>query len=184
MEEKGTTPPECFYVKDAHPLHVMVWGGIGPNGFKTNLIRCPKSVTAETYCQFLADSHVLFQCKSCLGDNFYWQQDGAPAHSSVADLIKQHVPNMIDWPAKSPDLSPIEQIWALIKWNLRGRSFGSEDELFAALKEEWNKLDPKQVHTLWESYWARCRVCINIGGKSLNGHWKEVHDVHNTYRRR
>ena len=68
--------------------------------------------------------------------------------------MKQHVPNLIDWPPKSPDLSPIEQIWALIKNNLQGRSFANEDELFLAIQTEWNNIDPKVIHRFWESYWA------------------------------
>lgn len=36
---RGHYPPGSFKGKDAHPIHVMVWGGIGPGGYKTKLLR-------------------------------------------------------------------------------------------------------------------------------------------------
>ena len=74
--QRGFHPPESFYWKDHHPVHVMVWGAIGPGGFRTDLVRCPPSLTAYNYCKLLADNHVFYQC-SRLG-NYIWQQDGAP----------------------------------------------------------------------------------------------------------
>ena len=172
--KRGFHPQESYYVKNGHPIQVMVWGAIGPNGFRTNLVRCPPSVNTLSYCQFLAENRILYQCSSKLG-HYIWQQDNAPAHRAVTSIIKQYVPEMVDWPPKSPDLSPIEQIWNLLKQKLRGKNFTSEDELFNALSDAWNNLSNEEVHNYWESYWARCKICLEIGGASLNGHWNEVH---------
>lgn len=178
--QRGFHPPCSYFPKDHHPIQVMVWGAIGPNGFRTNLIRCPASLTAYSYCKLLGDNHVFFQC-SQIG-HFIWQQDGAPSHRAVAGLIKNHVPDMIIWPAYSPDLSPIEQVWSYIKQKLRGVDFQTEDELFERLKQEWHNVPNSMIHNFWESYYARAKVCNDLNGQSLNTHWKEVHDYHNTYR--
>ncbi|CAG8567137.1 212_t:CDS:2 [Ambispora gerdemannii] len=49
----------------------------------------------------------------------------------------------INWPANSPDLNPIENIWKVLKDNVQIYEVfpKSEDELKIALKEEWEKLD-------------------------------------------
>lgn len=178
--KRGFHPPSSFFTQDHHPIQVMVWGAIGPKGFRTNLIKCPDSLTAYNYCKLLADNHVFFQC-SRLG-HYIWQQDGAPSHRAVADLIKNHVPDMIIWPAYSPDLSPIEQVWAYLKQKLRGISFNTADELFERLQIEWQNIPNSMIHNFWESYYARAKVCNDLNGQSLNTHWKEVHQFHNTYR--
>ena len=115
---------------------------------------------------------------------FVWQQDGAPPHRAVADLIKPLVPCMLEWPARSPDLSPIEQIWSYLKHQLRGKTFATQDALFSALETEWNNMPVELVHNFWESYWARCKVCLYHHGAPLNGKWKEVHTIHDQYRQK
>jgi transposase len=44
--------------------------------------------------------------------------------------------NMLFCPAKSPDVSSIEQIWAYIKKRLKGRVYTSPTGLFDAVSEE------------------------------------------------
>lgn len=142
--QRGFHPPSSFFMKDHHPIQVMVWGAIGPKGFRTNLIKCPDSLTAYNYCKLLADNRVFFQCAQI--GNYVWQQDGAPSHRAVAGLIKKHVPDMIIWPAYSPDLSPIEQVWAYLKQKLRRISFNSADELFERLQKEWLNIPNSIIH--------------------------------------
>jgi transposase len=43
---------------------------------------------------------------------------------------------LLEWPAKSPDLSPIEQIWGLIKSRLRWQHFPNAGALFAAILQK------------------------------------------------
>lgn len=48
---------------------------------------------------------------------FIFQQDNAPYHTGDAItewMSKTRIPRLT-WPAQSPDLSPIENIWAIIK---------------------------------------------------------------------
>lgn len=89
---------------------------------------------------------------------------------------------MIIWPDYSPDLSSIKQIWSYIKQKLRGVNFQTEDELFERLKQEWLNIPNSIIHNFWESIYSRAIVRNNLNGQSLNTHWKEVHDYHNTFR--
>jgi hypothetical protein len=48
--------------------------------------------------------------------------------------------NLLRWPPRNPDLSPIEQIWAYLKKRLKGRRFADADELFHAIAYEWEMI--------------------------------------------
>lgn len=93
---------------------VMVWAGvtyqglIGPFFFDQN-------VTGETYLDLLQNNvGPLLQARDDFED-LWWQQDGAPPHYAliVREWLDEWFPRMwigrrgpIEWPARSPDLTP------------------------------------------------------------------------------
>jgi transposase len=175
---KGEIIPEMFVPTEAHPISVMVWGGIGPNGLRTDLIRCPASVTGESFIQFLADNRIIGSLNTVYGEKkYYFQQDNASPHRVYRDLLQQHM-LLIDWPARSPDLSPIEQVWGYIKHKLKGRRFQNEDDLFAAIRAEWWAIPDTILDNYVSSFHFRCQTCAEIGGAPLAKHWKRVHELH------
>ena len=78
------------------------------------------------------------------------QEDGDPSHGmrkkGLAQEYKeaQGIQNLRH-PAQSPDLNPIEGIWAIIKQRIRQRVFNSEEEIKEALQEEWAKITMKEI---------------------------------------
>lgn len=62
------------------------------------------------------------------------------------------IPRFLQWPPKSPDLSPIEQVWAYIKKKLAGRHFKSKEELFEAIKKEWLNISNEKLHNYYSSF--------------------------------
>src|SRR5262245_11010370 len=50
-------------------------------------------------------------------EGYYFQQDNDPKHTSnlALDLIRKEAASQISWPPYSPDVSPIENIWAWLK---------------------------------------------------------------------
>ena len=70
-------------------------------------------------------------------------------------------------PSQSPNLNPIEAIWNIIKQRLRRRIFHSEDEIKAALQEEWSKVTMTEVRKRITQMPARCRRLIRNGGKPI-----------------
>src|SRR5579862_5082684 len=59
--------------------------------------------------------------------NVAFQQDNAPPHASkitrgwLQEVLEERGVMLIDWPANSPDMSPIENLWARLKLELHRR---------------------------------------------------------------
>uniref|UniRef100_A0A3P8TPE9 Tc1-like transposase DDE domain-containing protein n=1 Tax=Amphiprion percula TaxID=161767 RepID=A0A3P8TPE9_AMPPE len=61
-------------------------------------------------------------------------QDNAPCHT--------------EWPTQSLDMSPIENLWWIIKRSVLKRKPKNLEELKAGIQEEWDKITPQQCERL------------------------------------
>lgn len=93
---------------------------------------------------------------------WYFQQDNDPAHKGKAAmnyLKKNHV-NVLKWPPRSPDLSPIENIWSIMVKKIRlcqlvnGKRH-NEKSLKAAIQQAWDSIPPRVCRNLCYSVPAR-----------------------------
>ncbi len=71
--------------------------------------------------------------------DFIFQKDLAPAHTakSTKSWLNDHGVGVLDWPANSPDVNPIENLWGIVKRKLRNKRPKNADELNATVKETW-----------------------------------------------
>ncbi|GFV13669.1 transposable element Tcb2 transposase [Trichonephila clavipes] len=87
---------------------VLVWGGI-MLGSRTDLhILDAGSVNGTRYCNEILPYVRLF--RGAMGLQFLLMDDNAPCHRTVAaeQLLESEDIERMDWPARSPDLNPIE----------------------------------------------------------------------------
>ncbi len=80
--------------------------------------------------------------------DFIFQQYLAPAHTakSTKSCLNDHGVGVLDWPANSPDLNPIENLRGIVK-KMKKRPKNA-DELKATVKETWASIPPQQCHKL------------------------------------
>ena len=121
------------------------------------------------YIQILK-KHLLPLIKEEFNCRGYWfQDDNAPVHTAK-DVKKWILMNEIkvlpDWPSQSPDLNPIEHLWAGLERRIRSRSQAITNvaELETALQEEWDKISQSQVMALIESMPRRIEAVITNNG--------------------
>ncbi|GFY11741.1 collagen alpha-5(IV) chain [Trichonephila clavipes] len=68
----------------------------------------------------------------------------------------------MDWPARSPDLNPIELVWDFLGRRLAARTLPPVTirELRLALQDEWAAMPQQLIDTLILSMGRRCETCL------------------------
>ena len=105
------------------------------------------------------------------GDNFTLQQDNAPIHASreAYRWLKTMDIRYLKWPANSPDLNPIENLWGVLARAVckNGRQFKKKEELRKRVFEAWASIKVEFLKKLARSMKNRCdEVLLEKGGKT------------------
>ena len=100
-----------------------------------------------------------------IGGNFEFQ-NARPHRARVAfDFLRQHGVRALPWPAKSPDMSPIENIWDVLGRRVRNRPqcCNTLQQLGRVLQEEWRRI-PREIIRRTIASMPGCRAYINARG--------------------
>ena len=75
-------------------------------------------------------------------DNFIFQQDNAPCHTSkyTKEYFKKKKINLMVWPPNSADLNPIENLWMVLKRKIHGKGITNKQSLVLTTINAWNEL--------------------------------------------
>ena len=103
-------------------------------------------------------------------DVLFLQIDNARYHWSINALEFYYENNIkiIDWPLYFPDLNPIENIWAIIKRKIAGKTFTTINSLKNELYTIWRELDDEMIMKTWMSIYNRMNDCIEAKGCLTN----------------
>ncbi len=157
--------PCCLKSSVKFPPSVMIWAamssaGVGPLCF-------PKSTVNTAIYQEILEHFMLHSADKLYGDaDFIFQQDLAPAHTTkgTKSWFNDHGVTVLDWPANSPDLNPIENLWGIVKRKMRDTRPKNADDLKATVKETWASIPPQQCHKLITSMPHRIEAVIKAKG--------------------
>ena len=121
---------------------LMVWGAIGPKG-GLRLICLEGKVNAKIYCDML-EKDFFKEVEQDLPKDFVFQQDNAPIHvaTKTKEYFEKKKIHIMEWPALSPDLNPIKNIWGILAKEVykNGQTYKNTSDLWDAICKAWYEI--------------------------------------------
>ncbi len=156
--------PSCYQRSVQKPASLMVWGCMSACGMGSLHI-WKGTINAEMYIQVL-EQHMLpsrrrlFQGRPCI-----FQHDNAKPHTAsiTTSWLRRRI-RVLKWPACSPDLSPKETIWRIIKRKMRQRRPKIVEQLEACIRQEWDNIPIPKLEQLVSSVPRRLQTVIKRRG--------------------
>lgn len=148
---------------------VHVWAGISSES-RTELVVIENgTLTAERYVIEILNDHVGPFLMD-MGENAIFMQDNARPHTAqiVFEYFQEVGITRMEWPARSPDLNPIEHAWDELGRRVRQRNAPpiSLRELKEALIEEWQNIPQNRLKNLVESMPNRITALLQARGRN------------------
>ena len=124
----------------------------------------------EQYEKILKENLKHSSVRAGLGRRFVFQHDNDPKHTS--HLVKNYPLKAkiiaLDWPAQSPDLNPIENLWGELKSRVHARKPSNLQQLEQFVKKEWAKIPEDRCLQLVANYPKRLMAVIQQKGHTIN----------------
>ena len=154
----GVAPPARE--RERFPSRCHVFGLIG--------LGVKKLVIFPSTCRI--DSHMYLQkCliphKSLLQKSWFLH-DGAGCHKGVADWLVANKVKVVDHPARSPDLNPIERLWGTLQRQVSARGPLTEDGIAKFVQQKWDELPQKEVDKYVASWPQMIQSVISMKGET------------------
>lgn len=147
---------------------VMVWGCFSYYGVG-KLVFIDGIMDAAKYVSILSDN--LIDSRNMLGiQNMIFQQDNDPKHTSrlAREYLMENNIQTLKWPAQSPDMNPIENLWAIVKRKVEVLQPKSKNELKEAIIQAWSEITPEITMKLVFSFKKRARQLYNVEGHHIS----------------
>ncbi|KAI6647362.1 Transposase-like [Oopsacas minuta] len=183
VSSRNITPVETV----KNPPRLMVWGMMSHRGLsELHLISPRHSVNADYYINEILAKCCLptYKRKKMRGpltqrklyrkiSDTFFMLDGAPAHTAIKiqKWLSDHLPGFWAkdiWPSNSPDLNPIENLWAIMQAELDKRKPATNLKQLAKILENiWSGISPSILQNLIDGMPNRINSCIELNGEYI-----------------
>lgn len=169
-KRKGTEANQP-YEKNLRKKTVKVWAFISFSG-KRRIVRYEDTMNSQKYVEML-EEHLLSGIPEVLDQNqqMIFMQDNATAHTAkrVKDWFEEMGLNSLLWPAQSPDLNPIENVWSYLQNELWERRSGirNVDDVWSLTQELFYNMDMSYIEKLYNSLPGRIMQVIKAKGNRI-----------------
>jgi len=166
--EVGTPAKFQFFEKNSGSLWIWAgisWKGVTPVIFLNHNIG--GKFTARRYIEQVLKKVPTMLRGKLRGLSF--MEDGSPVHTAKICSqfrsqrnIRKFPLDETKWPARSPDLHPIENLWSHLKRKLRRLSVypTTKDSIMRAIQKIWKTYDVSFVRKYLSGYRRRLEACI------------------------
>ena len=128
-----------------------------------DLVVCEHTLDSYKYIDVLNKSLV-----PSMKRGLQFMHDGASVHRSIVttNWLEKKKIKVIEWPAHSPDLNPMENIWGSLTRAVyaNGRQFKNKDDLKKEVLKQWSQIKPKILLNHVESMSDRIVAVIQKNG--------------------
>ena len=152
-------------------ISLSAWAAFSAHG-RTPLVKIDGTLKQARYKEILEAELIPFIEQNYESiEDVVFQQDNCGPHKakSISTYLAQKNVRVMDWPAQSPDLNPIENAWAFLKRRLREhRPYPRNiSELFDLMQHEWKSIPDSYFKNLVRSMPTRATlVKLNKGGQT------------------
>jgi len=140
----------------------MIWGAFESRG-TLPLAFVSKKMNSQEYQEMLETQLIPYW-----QPEYLFQQDNASIHGSAStmEFLLNNGVQVMEWPACSPDLNPIENLWGILVRNVYcdNKQYETVEELKSAVLRAWSNVDGDCLGRLVESVPRRLIEVIKARG--------------------
>ena len=139
---------------------ILMWGAFLHDGI-CPIVQIQNTFNSEKCIELLEETVEPF-VKENMARRFVYQQDNISVHKSkrVLAWLKKHKFKKMDWPPQSPDINPIENLWAFVKKKNGQKKCKNTKELYETFVHEWNSIPPEICQNLVKLMPKRIKAVI------------------------
>ena len=145
----------------------MIWGCICYDGVGT-LTAVEGNINSAKYIDILDKNLWSVVVWYFEGKEYLFMDDNAPVHrpNTAENYKDQNEVTSMEWPAKSPDLSTIENIWLYKKRELQKSAVDitTKNDLLREIQSVWRNIELDYMRNLYQTIPDRLNDVIEMKG--------------------